>query len=754
MLQSTVSSIAFEDQRPTSNAAVSNTLTSISMHDELTEGQSIQMSLREEPTEGQSIQMSLREEPTEGQSVQVSLREEPVEEPMISMSLQEEPTEGQSIQMSLQEEPTEGQSIQMSLREEPTEGQSVQVSLREEPVEEPMISMSLQEEPTEGQSIQMSLQEEPTEGQSIQMSLQEEPTEGQSIQMSLQEPTEGQSIQMSLQDEPTEGQSIQMSLQDEPTEGQSIQMSLQDEPTEGQSIQMSLQDELTEGQSVQLSLRTTTVQSNDDIVLQMSHDIGSASEQSLSYQLQDSRMNEDQLSLEEMKPPRQLSQRAVKAVLTPRSQAAAPVTPRSRSGTTVYLASGRQRVSGEQEMSSIGSNLLTVGTESTRGETNDVVVTEHTRHFPGSKWEATVAALLETVKRAVVNETAAAIGVKLKYVQVMKVEATAAGMTCGITIGHPSSMATSEVDEKLSSCPYEGTMALLEYLIDHGKNLQSGLSADLAASEAAASAHDQPIGEQEEVPAATPKKKAKQDAMARARRKIFRPLPKLLVTPRTYQFRAPRPGAEHSMDRDSILYGEGPKEGAVGFRNGSLVPDATPRGGTNGSRSPSTWIHRNGITRHSVHVSPQHVQRGVVPAALRPRPIIQTPLSGASTHRSINGVERMADTHEVSHRSRSSLQLTSTLGVDSKSDAAPGESLVTPMSMVLSGSTVDQDDHTSVTLSVKGATDVEEAPQPEHHEQQEATFDYDVAYSELTSMNMVEDEDSKLLVLTSEGSVL
>ncbi|XUY36906.1 hypothetical protein LPMP_251090 [Leishmania panamensis] len=730
MLQSTVSSIAFEDQRltrPTHNAVVSNTFTSISMNDELTEGQSVQMSLREELTEGQSIQMSLQEEPVEG--------------PMISMSLREEPTEGQSIQMSL--------------REEPTEGQSVQVSLQEEPVEGPMISMSLREEPTEGQSIQMSLREELTEGQSIQMSLQDELTEGQSIQMSLQdELTEGQSIQMSLQDELTEGQSIQMSLREEPTEGQSIQMSLREELTEGQSIQMSLQDELTEGQSVQLSLRTTTVQSNDDIVMQMSYDIGSASEQSLSYQLQDSRMNEDQLSLEEVKPPQQLSQRAAKAALTPRSQAAAPVTPGSRSGTTVYIASGRQRVSGEQEMSSIGSNLLTVGTESSRGETNDVVVTEHTRHFPGSKWEATVAALLETVKRAVANETAAAIGVKLKYVQVMKVEATAAGMTCGITIGHPSSMATSEVDEKLSSCPYEGTMALLEYLIDHGKNLQSGLSADLAASEAAASARDQPIGEQEEVPAAAPKKKAKEDAMARARRKIFRPLPKLLVTPRTYQFRAPRPGAEHSMDRDSILYGEGPKEGAVGFRNGSLAPDATPRGGTNGSRSPSTWIHRNGITRHSVHVSPQHVQRGVVPAALRPRPIIQTPLSGASTHRSINGVECMADTHEVSHRSRSSLQMTLTLGVDSKSDAAPGESLVTPMSMVLSGSTVDQDDHTSVTLSVKGATDVEEAPQSEHHEQQEATFDYDVAYSELTSMNMVVDEDSNLLVLTSEGSVL
>ncbi|XQJ27573.1 hypothetical protein NXY56_003573 [Leishmania guyanensis] len=730
MLQSTVSSIAFEDQRltrPTHNAVVSNTFTSISMNDELTEGQSIQMSLREEPTEGQSIQMSLREELTEGQSIQMSLREEP--------------TEGQSVQVSLQEEPVEGPMISMSLREEPTEGQSIQMSLREEL--------------TEGQSIQMSLREEPTEGQSVQVSLQEEPVEGPMISMSLrEEPTEGQSIQLSLREELTEGQSIQMSLQDELTEGQSIQMSLREELTEGQSIQMSLQDELTEGQSVQLSLRTTTVQSNDDIVMQMSYDIGSASEQSLSYQLQDSRMNEDQLSLEEVKPPQQLSQRAAKAALTPPSQAAAPVTPGSRSGTTVYIASGRQRVSGEQEMSSIGSNLLTVGTESSRGETNDVVVTEHTRHFPGSKWEATVAALLETVKRAVANETAAAIGVKLKYVQVMKVEATAAGMTCGITIGHPSSMATSEVDEKLSSCPYEGTMALLEYLIDHGKNLQSGLSADLAASEAAASARDQPIGEQEEVPAAAPKKKAKEDAMARARRKIFRPLPKLLVTPRTYQFRAPRPGAEHSMDRDSILYGEGPKEGAVGFRNGSLAPDATPRGGTNGSRSPSTWIHRNGITRHSVHVSPQHVQRGVVPAALRPRPIIQTPLSGASTHRSINGVECMADTHEVSHRSRSSLQMTLTLGVDSKSDAAPGESLVTPMSMVLSGSTVDQDDHTSVTLSVKGATDVEEAPQSEHHEQQEATFDYDVAYSELTSMNMVVDEDSNLLVLTSEGSVL
>ncbi|XP_010699678.1 hypothetical protein LPMP_251090, partial [Leishmania panamensis] len=61
MLQSTVSSIAFEDQRltrPTHNAVVSNTFTSISMNDELTEGQSVQMSLREELTEGQSIQMS------------------------------------------------------------------------------------------------------------------------------------------------------------------------------------------------------------------------------------------------------------------------------------------------------------------------------------------------------------------------------------------------------------------------------------------------------------------------------------------------------------------------------------------------------------------------------------------------------------------------------------------------------------------------------------------------------------------------
>ncbi|KAG5500177.1 hypothetical protein JIQ42_04512 [Leishmania sp. Namibia] len=403
-------------------------------------------------------------------------------------------------------------------------------------------------------------------------------------------------------------------------------------------------------------------------------------------------------------PPRRLSRRAAAAAQMPHYRTSAPMTPSSRSPSSTYRPPAQQRQASSEMQADASLPLVPEGVREPspetvtftswqpdvrtstiskislqekptavddapapapgvlRSEISDAVVTEHTRYFPGKEWENVVASSLDMMKQTVASETAAAVGVEVQRVQVMNVEATATGMTCVISVGHAPAMTTSEVDEKLSSCPYEKTMMLL------GVHDAHGVGSILDTSEGTSTAAEGPKGSKRA--AATQeksmaKKRERADetqgaakeaissgaysehaSAAYARKKALKGLPLLLVTPRTYQCRLPRPGAEHSMDKLAFSYTAGPREATDGL------------GGSGSGRAPTRCSES---IADPAHIPPQHIQRGVAPLVFLPRSSIAAPpqqrtkaapAGRASAHR-FNGVEHSADTRSVSRRSHS-----------------------------------------------------------------------------------------------------
>ncbi|CAJ1989435.1 protein of unknown function - conserved [Leishmania donovani] len=838
MSLSAASSIAFREEAPNKkhreDTRITESVATISIREEPSEGhrddkvaESVAtISIREEPSEGhrddkvaESVAtISIREEPSEGH------RDDKVAESVTSISIREEPSEGhrddkvaESVAtISIREEPSEGhredkvaESVAtISIREEPSEGH------RDDKVAESVTSISIREEPSEGHRDDKVAESVAT------ISIREEPSEGH------RDDKVAESVAtISIREEPSEGHRAGMKVHESVTS-----ISIREESAEEP-------EELHYEMSISTAPNAST--HKEDIEFQVVDDIASKSERSLPYQVEDSRTNLDRLTSTQQEesaaaprpshpsdvaaaptsdiyalnpPPSRLSQRAAKAAQTPRSQTSAPITPRTRSATSTYRPPAQQQQAKEEKQDAevqplvsggesaptpetAANDLSMAGAESTPagaapmptpGATSagipDVVVTEHKRHFSGDKWESVVASSLDVVKRTVCNETADAIGVESQYVQVLNVEATTTGMTCYISIGHSPSMTASEVDEKLSNYPYETTITLPDILTAGGEHPQYGLGSALAPSEgtqAAASAHEQQVGEEEEGEAEAeaseePPKKAKRkterahkklengSAASDAQKATARPsvralhkklglkaLPELLVTPRIYHYRSPRPGAEHSMDKGSILYLEGPREGTGGLSSRYSTSTATPHRGTNGvngingSRSPSAPTYRSGSIRNSVHIPPQRVERGVVSLALRKRQIIQAaappsppqqqqrataaPADDASAHRYMNGVDHTANTHSVSRRSRSRSpqQLALAPATDSASDAASEEAAVTAAPMAASGSAADQDDYILMTQGVEEAADAEELLQ-----KQKAVAEYDTADDE------------------------
>ncbi|CAG9575121.1 conserved hypothetical protein [Leishmania major strain Friedlin] len=729
------------------------------------------------------------EEPSEGH------RDGKVVDSFATISMQEEPSEshrdGKVVDsfatISMQEEPSEGRRdgkvvdsfTTISMQEEPSEGH------RDDKVVDSLATISMQEEPSEGHRdgkvvdslATISMQEEPSEGHRddkvvdslATISMQEEPAE---------EPEE-------LHYENSIGTAPNTS-----THKDDIELHVVDNIASKSEKSLPYQVEVS---STNLDRLTSTQQEEGAAALRESHPSDAAAAPMSDIYL----LNP---------PPSRLSQRAAKAAQTPRSHTSAPITPRTRSATSTYRPPAQQQQTNEENQDAEVQSLVS-GAESaptpetaandlsragaeptpagaapmpTPGATSagipDVVVTVHKRHFPGDKWESVVPSSLDVVKRTVRNETADAIGVESQYVQVLNVEATATGITCDISVDHAPGMTANEVDEKLSRYPYETTITLPDILTAGGEHPQDDLGGALAPSEgtqAAASAHEQQVEEEGEgeaqagVPEEAPKKmkrahtqlengsaasdaqKATVPPSARVllKKLVLKGLPELLVTPRIYHYRSPRPGAERSMDKGSILYLEGPREGTGGLSSRYSTSAATPHRGTNGvtgingSRSPSAPTYRSVSIRNSVHIPPQRVERGVVSLALRKHPIIQAaappqqqqrataaPADNASAHRYMNGVDHTANTHSVSRRtrSRSPQQLALAPGTDSASDAASEEAAVTAVPMAASGSAADQDDYILMTQGVEEAADAEGLLQ----KKQKAVAEYDTADDE------------------------
>ncbi|CBZ27676.1 conserved hypothetical protein [Leishmania mexicana MHOM/GT/2001/U1103] len=811
---------------------VTESVATISIHEEPSETRQIDkvtesvatISMHEEPSETRRIDkvtesvatISIHEEPSETRQI------DKVTESVATISMHEEPSETRRIDkvtesvatISMHEEPSETRQIDkvtesvatISMHEEPSETRRI------DKVTESVATISIHEEPSETRQIDkvtesvatISMHEEPSETRQIDkvtesvatISMHEEPSETRRID----KVTESVAT-ISIHEEPSETRQI-----DKVTESVAT-ISMHEEPDEGP-------EELHYEMSASTGLNATT--QKDDIEFQVVDDIASKSERSVPYQVEDSRKNLDGLASTQQEegaaspqlpsqggvaaaptsdiyalnpPPSRLSQRAAKAAQTPRSLSSAPITPRTRSGTSTYRPPAQQQEAKENEDAEVqplvyGGESAPAPETATAPTPVSLVVTEHKRHFPGNKWESVVAASLDVVKRTVCNETADAIGVESQYVQVLNVGATATGMTCDISVGHAPTMTASEVDEKLSSYPYETTITLPDILTASSEHPQYGLGGALApweGTQAAAGAHEQQVEEEEEeryapvgVPKAAPTKpkrktkkahrKLKNGSAASHARKAtarvsgppipkklgLRTLPKVLVTPRIYHYRAPRPGAERSTDKGSILYLD-PRESTEGLGSRYSVSAATPHRGTNavngvnGSRSPSAPTYPSASVRNSAHIPPQRVERGVVSLALRKRQIIQAvpavpppqqqqqramaaPSDDASAHRYMNGVDHTANTHSVSRRSRSRSpkQLALAPGTDSASDAAPEEAAVTATPMAASGSAADQEDYIPMAEGVEKAADAEELLQ----KKQKAVAEYDTVDDE------------------------
>ncbi|KAG5503254.1 hypothetical protein GH5_04320 [Leishmania sp. Ghana 2012 LV757] len=454
-------------------------------------------------------------------------------------------------------------------------------------------------------------------------------------------------------------------------------------------------------------------------------------------------------------PPRRLSRRAAAAAQMSHYRTAAPMTPSSRSPSSTYRPPAQQQRQASSEMQADAAlslvpegvrepspetvtfttwqpdvrtstiSEISLQEEPTavddapapapgvpRSEISDAVVTEHTRYFPGRDWENVVASSLDMVKQTVASETAAVVGVEVQRVQVMNVEATATGMTCVISVGHAPGMTTSEVDEKLSSCPYEKTMLLgVGSILDTSEGTLTPAKVPKGSKRAAATQEKSMAKKRKR---ANGTQGAAKEAIssgaysthasaAYARKKALKGLPLLLVTPRTYQCRLPRPGAEHSMDRLAISYTAGPREATDGL------------GGSGSGRAPTRCSES---IADPAHIPPQHIQRGVAPLVFLPRPNIAAPpqqrtkaapTGDASAHR-FNGVEHSADTRSVSRRShsRSPQQLALAPGAD----PAPYE-----------------DDYALMTQGVEEVMDDEGANQQQQHTESadEEDFTFSVA---------------------------
>ncbi|KAG5477504.1 hypothetical protein CUR178_05208 [Leishmania enriettii] len=444
-------------------------------------------------------------------------------------------------------------------------------------------------------------------------------------------------------------------------------------------------------------------------------------------------------------PPRRLSRRAAAAAQMSHYRTSAPMTPSNRSPSSTYrLPEQQQRQASSEMQADAALPLVRKGVREPSPETatfttwqpdvrtstiseislqeeptavddapapapgvprsaiSDAVVTEHTQYFPGREWENVVASSLDIIKQTVASETAAAVGVQVQRVQVMNVEATAAGMACVISVGHAPGMTTSEVDEKLSSCRYEKTMMLLGV---------HGVRSILDTSEGTSTAVERPKGTKRG--AATEgksmaKKRKRVNGMqgaakegissgaysehasaAYARKKALKGLPLLLVTPRNYQCRLPRPGAEHSMDRLAISYTADPREATDGL------------GGSGSGRAPTRCSES---IADPAHIPPQHIQRGVAPLVFLPRSNIAAPAQqrtkaaptgGASAYH-FNGVEHSADTRSVSRRSHS--RSPQQLALAPEADPAPYE-----------------DDYALMSQGVEEVMDDEGAKQQQQH---------------------------------------
>ncbi|GET89201.1 hypothetical protein, conserved [Leishmania tarentolae] len=530
---------------------------------------------------------------------------------------------------------------------------------------------------------------------------------------------------------------------------------------------------------------------SDDIEIQMLDGTASKSERSLMYEVEESRTNVNRLTSAQQQegvaaprpshpsdtataaltsaiyllnpPPSRLSKRAAMAAQTPRLRTSAPITPRTRSPSSIHRPPAEQRQATEQKQDAQVQSLVP-GSESaptpettvdnssmagaeptpagaapiptpivTSARIPDVIVTEHRRYFPGDKWDSVVAASFDVVKETVRSETAAAIGVKPQYVQVLNVETTAAGMTCDISVCHAPSRTASEVDEKLSSYPYETTITLPDIL-----DGACAPSERTPASQVGKEEREAPAGVSKRAPKAkrnTKKaKKLNKGCSAGTPPKKFRqkPLPQLLVTPRVYHYRSPRPGAERCMENGSILYLESPREGTVGPSNPYPTSTATLQGGingvsaVNGSRSSSAPTHRSVSIGNSVHIPPQRVERGIVSMALHKSSITRAaaasrqqqqpqqramaaPSDDASAPRYMNGVERTANTRSVSRRSRSRSpqQLALAPGTDSVSDAASEEKLERASAPMAARGSAAEDDYALMTQGVEEAADAE-----------------------------------------------
>ncbi|KAK7200344.1 hypothetical protein NESM_000088200 [Novymonas esmeraldas] len=560
-------------------------------------------------------------------------------------------------------------------------------------------------------------------------------------------------------------------------------------------------------------------------------------------------------------PPRRLSQRALTAARTPRSLADAPTTPRTRSPNNSHrpqvqpaadvaeaaaaTAGVPPRVPGSERASAVEPATAPAAHSYARASTaasdfsttadadpapagaaptptpaaapaaapDVVAVTQHARHFSGDGWEDVVASSLDTVERTVGNEAAAAVGVEPQYVRVQNVTATAAGMTCDISVAHAAALTADETDEKLRSCPFDATRTLLAIRTARREQPQYGLGGVIAASEGGSPAAALPPQQQQQqpepeavveeeaeeprpapAPTAAPRKRAKsakaaansranpsrtppahapatnnnnsngapkaaaattaaweakripsrrapshqrpasvathspQPSAARARREQpLKSLPRLLVTPRVFHARTPRPSGEASTGGESVLYITGPSEGSARGQSRHSVSVATPRRGLASSarRSPSAPTHTTDTT--TLHLArsipPQHIQRGVPSLALRQRPIIHVTPSHpqhrapppaladdtASAHRSLLGVEHMAETPSASRRSRSPQQppLATAVAVAVVEEYDTEEVAVQVVQVAripISDAAVEQEDYILMTQGVGDAT--------------------------------------------------